>query len=299
MYAKKLIQPIHIYILLMLSSGFMVHVMVLPNILAIAKRDAWVSVLLSVLPLGGMTIITYHLTKALKNDGLMEFLQKKYHPLIFKLFSICFSFFLISEAFVTLKYTVIWAKTTYTLDVPNFVIIVTFSLICYYASTKGIRVIGIMGALILPLVMVLGFVVGLGNIPNKDYSLLFPIFEGGFKPAIYGVLYACTGLFEIILIIFLKQFTEGIMTYKGISLISFILIGLMLGPLTAAIAEFGAVEAVKLNNPAYEEWKILSFGRFINHLDFFSVFQWFAGAFIRISLFLFLANELFSSEEKR
>ncbi|MEC5308495.1 endospore germination permease [Bacillus thuringiensis] len=296
---QKLIQPIHIYILLMLSSGFMVHVLVLPNILITAKRDAWISVLLGILPLGIMVIITYYLTKALKDNSLVEFLQKKYPPIIFKFLSIIFAFFLISEAFVTLKYTVIWTKATYALDVPNFVIIVSFTIICYYASMKGIRVIGIIGALILPLVVILGFAVGLGNIPHKDYTLLFPVFEKGFKPVIHGVLYVCTGVFEIILILFLKQFTKGAMTYKGISFISFILIGLTLGPLSAAIAEFGSVEAAKLSSPAYEEWRILSLGRFINHVDFFSIFQWFSGAFIRVSLFLFLANELLFYRRKK
>src|SRR5207253_7154220 len=74
---------------------------------------------------------------------------------------------------------------------------------------------------------------------------------------------------------------------------------LTLGPLIGAITEFGPTEAAKQMYPAYEEWAIVSIGRFIEHLDFFSIYQWLSGNFIRVSLFLFIALETLRFKNKR
>ena len=47
-----------------------------------------------------------------------------------------------------------------------------------------------------------------------------------------------------------------------------ILVGLTLGPLIGAITEFGPNEATKQRYPAYEEWGLVTIGRYIEHLDF-------------------------------
>ncbi|MDQ0198050.1 hypothetical protein J2S10_001191 [Neobacillus ginsengisoli] len=47
---QKLIQVIHIYILMIIFSGFMVHVLCLPALLTFAKRDAWISAIFSSIP---------------------------------------------------------------------------------------------------------------------------------------------------------------------------------------------------------------------------------------------------------
>ncbi|WP_083953150.1 hypothetical protein [Heyndrickxia acidicola] len=40
-------------------------------------------------------------------------------------------------------------------------------------------------------------------------------------------------------------------------------------------------------------------GTFISHLDFLSVFQWLSGAFIRLSLFIFLLLDLWSVKKTK
>jgi hypothetical protein len=68
---------------------------------------------------------------------------------------------------------------------------------------------------------------------------------------------------------------------------------LILSPLTGAIAEFGASEAAALRFTAFEEWRLVTFGHYLEHVDFLSVYQWLVGSIIRISFLLFLIPEVF------
>ncbi|MEH6996690.1 GerAB/ArcD/ProY family transporter, partial [Neobacillus drentensis] len=133
----------------------------------------------------------------------------------------------------------------------------------------------------LPLVSLFGFLVGIGNFSNKNYNLLFPIFENGFDGFFQGFIYTFSGMFEIIFILFLTPYIKDRIKAKWLIFVGFILVSLTLGPLMGAITEFGSVEAAKLKNPAYEQWKLLMLGVHITRLDFLSIFQWLSGAFIR------------------
>src|SRR5690606_9141105 len=65
------------------------------------------------------------------------------------------------------------------------------------------------------------------------------------------------------------------------------------------ITEFGVYEATKQRHPAFEQWKILSLGQFIQHLDFLSIYQWLAGSIIRITISLYLLVDLFNLNKNR
>lgn len=211
---------------------------------------------------------------------------------IFLITVLCSYFFLV--ALITLKFTFIWAKGNYTHDTPDFVIIIVFALICYYATVKGLMTISTISFITLPLVSIFGFLVGIGNSPHKNYEMLFPAFENGYSQFLQGIIYSCSGLFDIIFLLFLTPFIKDKLKAKWLIITGIILVGLILGPLTGAIAEFGPHEAEKMRNPAYEEWRLLKIGEHITRLDFLSIFQWLSGAFIRISLSLFIVGKIFS-----
>ena len=84
-------------------------------------------------------------------------------------------------------------------------------------------------------------------------------------------------------------------------MLGLVLIGLTLGPLLGSIAIFGPEEAANQRYPAYEEWRLLKIGMYIQHVDFFSIYQWLSGGFIRISFGLYIIGQLFSfkNEKKR
>lgn len=298
---QKVIQSVHIFILLIMSTGFMVHVLIIPTILSTSNRDAWLSVIFSTIPFILWILLVFYIYKKLNtHEDILSLLKRKFsHSWVFIIFPITFGSYFLINAFITLKYTFFWANANYTFEVPNFVIVLLFALICLYASAKGIRTISTIAFLVLPIVSFFGFLVGIGNSPNKNYELLFPIFENGYKDVIQGLVYTCSGLFEIIFLLFLTSYIKDRLKVKWLILAGIILVFLILGPLVGAISEFGLEEAAKLRNPAYEQWKLLKIGEHITHLDFLSIFQWLSGAFVRISLSLFIADKIFGFNKKR
>ncbi|WP_285767480.1 GerAB/ArcD/ProY family transporter [Peribacillus sp. SI8-4] len=282
----------HVYILMIMSTGFMLHVLILPNILTAAGRDAWVSVLFSIIPIVLIGIILYYISRSLKQKSLLTFLHNHYSPPVVKISAALLGLIMFSEAFVTMKYTLFWAKDNYASEVPNFVIIFTFTGMCCYASFKGVKSIAYLGPLLFLLVCLFGIFIGVTNTPKKDYTLLFPVFEQGIKPSLKGMIYVCAAFGESLYLLLLQGYTKRPFSFKGITLTLVSLLILTLGPLAAAIAEFGPEEASMMNNPAYEEWKLLTIGRYITRVDYISIFQWSAGAMIRISLLVIIANEI-------
>lgn len=72
-----------------------------------------------------------------------------------------------------------------------------------------------------------------------------------------------------------------------------------MGPIIGSITEFGPVQAAKISNPAYAQWRLLTMGKYLNRLDFLSIYQWLSGAFIRVSLSIFLMGELFQIKSRK
>ncbi|MED4229415.1 endospore germination permease [Neobacillus cucumis] len=295
---QKVIYSVHMYILLILSTGFMVHVLLHPVVLTSAKRDAWVSVIGSFVPFIIWTILIYFLYK--------KYEQKNIFTLIFSLppwisysISIIFGIYFFLTSFISFKYTIYWANANYTFNIPNFMIALLFAILCYYATHKGIGVISAIAFFLLPFVVIFGFLVGIGNMKNKDYSLLFPIFEHGYRHVLHGMVYTCASLFETIYFLFITPYLKNRIKMKMFLIVTIIIFLLTLGPLIGGIAEFGAEEAVKMKVLAYEQWKLLTLGTHITRLDFLSIYQWFSGAFIRVCLSMFLVNQLFFRKKNR
>lgn len=296
---QKIIQSVHIYILLIMSTGFMVHVLIIPALLSTSNRDAWLSVIFSTIPFILWILLIFYIYKRLNNQDIFFLIKRKLSSSwVFIILSIVFGSYFLISAFITLKYTFFWANDNYTYEVPNFLVVLLFGLICLYASAKGIRTISTIAFLVLPIVSIFGFLVGIGNSPNKNYELLFPIFEYGYKDFIQGLVHTCSGLFEITFLLFLTSYIKDRLQVKWLILVGIILVFLILGPLVGAISEFGPEEAVKLRNPAYEQWKLLTIGVHVTRLDFLSIFQWLSGAFVRISLSLFIAEKIFVFNKK-
>ncbi|GGI15647.1 GerAB/ArcD/ProY family transporter [Gottfriedia solisilvae] len=289
---NKVIQSVHIYILLIMSTGFMLHVLILPSILSSSHRDSWLTVISSIIPFLIWSFLLYFVYQKMNNEDLLSILYKVLKKPFYYLFAGIFIIYFLFTAYISLKTTFYWANTNYTQEVPDFFVVFLFTFICFYASYKGIRTISSIAWVILPIVVFFGFLVGIGNTHNKNYELLFPIFENGYKDYLQGFLYTCSGFFEILFILFLTPFLSDQLKKKWLFIVSCVLLMLILGPLIGAITEFGASEAEKLRNPAYEQWRILTLGLHITRLDFLSIFQWISGTFIRISLSGFIANSI-------
>lgn len=281
-----------VVVILLLSNGLMNHVIVIPMMLDVAKRDAWISVLLS----GALYLlwigILYFVYQKTQKEHLLQWIKNRYGSGVYLPIALLLSLYCFLNATVTMEDTITWISLSFAPETPLFTHSIIFAGLCLVNALLGIRSIAMMSSILLPVVVVLGFFVMTTNFQHKDYSFLLPIMENGFSPVSHGMLYAGTGFAEMILFLVLKHHLKTKISYLKIILLGVVMVGLTLGPTIGAIVEFGPMEAAKLRYPAYEEWRLANIGLYIEHLDFLSIFQWFSGAFIRVSLFHYLIAEL-------
>ncbi|GAK07732.1 endospore germination permease [Geomicrobium sp. JCM 19038] len=293
------LQPIHIYILIIIATGFMVHVLLMPSLLNSAGRDAWLSVLVSLFTMLIIVTVITMIIRTLNGKDLASFLKDHYPAPVAWAILTCFIIVFFAESLISLKFSVDWAKSNYAADAPELIIASGFILLCFYAAYKGSFVLGLIAVILFPIVCSFGILVGVGNMKSKNYDLLFPMFADGYTPMFEGIMYTNSGFLEMIYILFLLSYTKKKLTFKGLFLSGLVIFILILGPLTGSLSAFGIAESLKLNTPAYEQWRLLSLGRYITRLDFLSIFQWFSGLLVRVALFTTLLNQLLPFKKKK
>ncbi|MBO9604515.1 MAG: endospore germination permease [Paenibacillaceae bacterium] len=280
-----------VFMLGMTSVGFLNHVVLIPVILEKSQRDAWVAAIAAGLLFLLWTSVIAFIMRRTAQQPLFDWLAERFGQPVSWLFRIAFLLFLTMMGVVTLNDTTTWTKISYLPHTPYTLIAIMFCLSCLLAATYGIRTLALMNGLVLPLIVLFGFFVMSANFAHKDYSLLFPILEHGLAPIRDGFAVAGGGFAELLLILLFQHHIVRQVRWPFLLLIAVMLIGLTLGPLTGSLAEFGPAEASKHRYPAYEQWRLVRLGNYIEHVDFLSIYQWLAGAFIRLSLILVLSAE--------
>ncbi|MGF0470555.1 endospore germination permease [Lysinibacillus fusiformis] len=286
------ISILHVIFLSMTVIGLKNHVTIIPPLLDAAKRDGWLSVLFS----GGIIFfwlfLLVYIQKKSKQEPIRDWLTEKVGKVASSTVIYTVAIFLLIIAAFTMVETLQWVNTTFLPQTPVLILLVVYTILCILLVTTSLQTIVIVNVFVLFGVVILGFFVAFTNIQVKDYSLLRPFFEHGFQPILHGMIFPASGFIELLLLLFLQhQFKEQLRWYH-FTIILAILIGLTLGPLIGAITEFGPSEAAKQRYPAYEEWGLVTIGRYIEHLDFFSIYQWLTGTFIRVSFLLYIVVDL-------
>lgn len=292
----KKISSIQTLSIFFLSIGLLNHVILIPFLLSTGGRDAW---FFSILTIGLIPIWVYILSRIIKNmdnQSLTDWLENRFGKHIKNIALFLIVIYLISLVLATTKETIDWITTSFLFETPSLAIIIPFTLLCIFLAHSGMRSIAICSSVLLPIVVILGIFVATGNIPTKDYSHLLPLFENGYFHGIKTIQYSGYGLAELILIAFFQEKLSDMLNLKVLVFLCLGLVFLLLGPLTAALAEFGPSLAEAMRYPAFEQWRLLTIGKYIEHTDFFSIYQWLAGAYIRVSLALFLITEVFKGK---
>lgn len=285
--------------ILFMSVGLLNHVIMIPVLLEVARRDAWISVLLSaVLFLPASFMISYILRRSGTEQPLLTWLASRYGKWLRAFIASVIALLLFASAYVTGKDMTTWIKASFLPQTPYAVISFSFIALTYYLASQGIRSIAYSTAILLPLVILFGEFVMTFNFPQKDYSSLLPVFEYGPMPMWYGVLYVGTGMLEAIFILFLNQYLDKPVKRWNVIVLGLLIAGMAIGPIMGALAEFGPTEGSLLRFPAFEEWRLVKIGNYIEHVDFLSIFQWLSGSFIRIGLFLYLISEVFGKGKR-
>lgn len=284
--------PRQLSLLIILSTGLLSHVMLIPDILQAAGRDGWVSVLLAVPFFFLIILVIGYTIKKSPKGGMMRHILTEGTPVVRVLFFAPICLFLFISAYITFIDLVIWLQAYFLADVSRWLIMLLMGVSCFIFTWAGVKYMAVAAGLLLPIVMFLGIFIAITNTDVKDPSLLFPILSEGWSPLLKGSLYVLSGFMELYLILLLHPFSEGEFKLHHLLVLGLILIILIMGPLSAAIMEFGPSEAASMRYPAYDQWRIMGIGEFITHMDFFALYQWLCGALVRIGLFLFLLGSI-------
>jgi spore germination protein KB len=295
----NLLRAKEVFFIMVLSTGLFNHVILIPMLLEAAARDAWLSVLASVFPFLFFIWMIYYITKNTEQEKITNWLKNRYGKFLAAMFVLPLLLILFVHASITFLDTSYWAEIYFLPTTPSFLISAVVLTSCYWLSTRTLKVLAIMATIVLPLVVMLGFFIMSVNTTQKDIEYLFPLFLNGYVPFLKGIFYSLSGLTEIFVIILIQHHLTQKIKFKDIFWLGFVLIGLTIGPLSAAIMEFGPVEARNFAFPAYEEWKLLKIGEFISRLDFLAMFQWVSGAFFRIGLFLYIINQYLNKRKSK
>lgn len=285
------INVIQTCILMLMTNAITNHVIIIPLMLQSGKRDAWLSTIVAMVPAFLLAFIVLSILRATAHQSLHNWLKTLIGRLGAWIFAFIFFVYLLSLDLISLKDTTTWVNVTFLPYTPPIVIGSLLVALCFMAAYKGLWTITVCAGVLLPFVVLFGFFVSASNLQYKDYSLLQPVLENGFGPVLNGTLYAVGGVFELILFLLLKQHMNRSIRLPALLVFVLITIGLIAGPLMGALANFGH-EAMQQRYPAYEQWRLVSLGKYITHLDFLSIYQWLSGSFVRISLFMFLLADL-------
>lgn len=279
-----------------LAVGLMNHVLVLPPLLGVARRDAWLSVLLIVIPFIIWMAVLHQIMRLTNQQPILVWMQEQYGRAASFALRVLFFFHLFLINVITVNETLTWATGSYLPRTPEFALSVTLMLVGCYAAFSGLRAIAFTAGILFPFVVIFGDFVMSANLPRKNYALLFPVLEYGWRPLVEGAGYVLGGLSELVMVLLLQHYLKNQLPFWKICLLGLFLVLLIFGPVTGAIAEFGPTEAAALRYPAYEQWRLVKLGRYIQHLDFFSIYQWLTGAFVRVAASMFLMLELAADE---
>lgn len=285
--------------LAMMAIGFKTHVTIIPPLLQTAGRDGWISVLFSVVVICVWCILLISIHKETKKQHLKIWLKQHIGIFFTSLIILVICIYLILLASFSIRETITWVRIDFLPTTPEWVGTIIFGALCTITAAFGLRTMAIINFFLLSMVLVFGFFVATVNIQVKNYSLLLPILENGFSPILKASMYQIAAMAELLFFLFLQQKVEKPFRYRDFIINVMLLAFLTMGPLVAAIAEFGPVEAAKQRHPAYEEWGLVQLGQFIEHFDFLSIYQWFSGAYIRTSLLVLIAIELMNIENKK
>ncbi|WP_339254442.1 endospore germination permease [Sporosarcina sp. FSL W8-0480] len=293
------ISVLHVVFLSMTVIGLKNHVTILPPLLQEGGRDSWIAVLSASILIFPWLFLVIYIHKKSNGEPLTDWLHSKLGGKASAVVRYAVAVILLIIAAFTLAETLQWIMGTFLPQTPMLALLIIYTTLCILLASSNLQTIVMVNTFVLFFVTLLGFFVAFTNLQVKEYILLLPILEHGVRPVIKSIVYPASGFVELILFLFIQHRVKNQFRWYHFAIMLFIITGLTLGPLVGAITEFGPDEAAKQHYPAYEEWGLVSIGRFIEHMDFLSIYQWLTGAFIRVGFLLYVIVDLLRLTENK
>lgn len=285
-------------ILVLLSSIFMNHFMLMSVLLDISGRDAWISVVIAFPALLVWLCILYYIMIKTEQKSITLLIKQRYGNLAYFIIVIPIIAFLLVNAYITLKSTSDWITLMYLPKTPIIVIEVCLLLLCTYCAHAGITSIAFISVFLLPFIILFELFLDGANIQFMHINWVKPMLQNGWKPIFKGSFFIAGGYIEILFLLLIQQHIKKRVKFKHLFILGILILLSSLFPLFYSITLFGPQLSEKMRYPVYEQWRLLGIGQFIQHVDFISVYQFMSSAFIRISLCMYLCVDILNIRTK-
>lgn len=290
---------IQLLFVFLLFSGISNHVLIVPQLLGVAKRDAWIAVIFAYLILFiWIYILALIFSKKEKEQSLFRWVKLRVGYILATIFNILFFMYFFTSGFLAFFDLIASIKIYFMPLTATWFFLLPFSILCVWTASKGMKAIVYVSAIVLPIVWILGHFVAISTFQNKDYSYLFPLFADENSSIIHGIIIILGGSTDFLVLFLLQQYFNKPISYFYLLVLALLLGGLTLGPTMGSIATFGPSVASDLRFPAFEQWRIVTLGEHISHVDFLALFQMISGGIIRVSLCMFFIPKLFCIQSK-
>lgn len=276
-------------LLIIATIGIPLHVTVVPALVRVAGRDAWVSEILAFPAAVLCWWLIVRIARMASDRPILE--QVPYAWLRWPILLLLEGYVLLSTA----KEVREWAEFSAIAILPSApptLLAAVFLIMAALIVRKGLQVVAVTIGFLLPIVILLGITNSLSTLPAKDYHVIFPVLEYGPLPALRGLLILLPVTGDFLLILFFVHFisTPRARTFLPwfLTMPIFLMIGV--GLVAGLLAEYGPVELAHHRYPAFEGWRMVTFGPQFERLDFFAIYQWIVGLSGRAMLFLFVGS---------
>ncbi|MGG4491111.1 GerAB/ArcD/ProY family transporter [Metabacillus idriensis] len=122
------IAPIHIYFMMIMSSGLVNHVLILPLILSAAGRDPWLCVVVSIVPYIIWILLIGAVIKKIGNQNFLEYLKTRLGRVPVFFLTVIFILYFYLNAAITFRDNVTWTKTNSLMNTPLLVLCILLGL---------------------------------------------------------------------------------------------------------------------------------------------------------------------------
>ncbi|MDR4315348.1 putative spore germination protein [Niallia circulans] len=119
---QNTLRYISIVYLVLLSVGLFAHVEIIPGILTIVRRDAWISVLLALIFVPLWVFLLNKINTIIHTDSFIKIVKQYSSTLQYYYFLVPLGIYMYISAFITAKDIVFWSQLTYMKDYSIFLL---------------------------------------------------------------------------------------------------------------------------------------------------------------------------------
>ncbi|MEN1966774.1 endospore germination permease [Lentibacillus sp. N15] len=275
--------------LIIMTLPIMGHVVLLPVLLDITGRDAWISAILSA-PAGFLFIVAiYRLRSKYPKQPVSDIFKQILGPFFGTIMMIIFIVYFLFLTIFSFSILVDFVYIAFFPETPRIAILIWFLIFFIYAALKSIKRIALTASVLTLIAAILGPLITFLSTPHKDWSQLLPIFEYGFSPTLFGALLLVNFWIELLFLLCVPvQYVreKGIFLYWTIGIALNLI--MILSTSTGVITIFGINSAGEFTYPALNILRVISFG-FIDRFDIYALLLLCLGVYIRCSLFFRIA----------